>query len=217
MSTAYHTFYFHLANAQPISDDVLQDLGSAAWKLINKEMDAWADRLVTVKDHHMDFQVEALDLCEDDVCVEVLPGQDSVLTYGIGFYTEQQGLVLTQAHLSHVQALCLAAFRTVCANAGLPDVTVTMARVTVRESTDVWTDSAGSSLEQLLAVGDEFFWVTSNGDTPGALYTNREKAFAESNVYVDAFSKEGKPVRAYELKPFDEVRPATAADYTTDF
>lgn len=217
MSTAYYTFYFQPTTTPALSDEALHDLGHAAWVLLDKEMENWPERMVTVKDHDMDFQVEALELCEDDTGVEALPGRADAFAYGLGFYTEQHGLTLTKAHIEKAQAMCVACFKAAALTAGLGDIPVTLAKVDFRQEVQVWSGATCTDLEKLQAIENEFSWVTSNGDSPGAMYMNRDKAFAEGNAYVDAFAKDGKHLGGYQLVGFDEDRPATAADYTTDF
>lgn len=221
MSIAYYTLYFALTDGgAPLTDETLSAIGSKAWVAVDDKMDNWPERMATVKDHDMDFQVEVLELCEDDTGVE-FDKASKALSYGIGFYTEQHGLTLEPRHLQQVQSFCLDAFRSAAQDAGLSDVDVQLLKVEASVPTETHVKRIASSLEALAAVQDESYWVGSNGDTPDKLFFSRETAFASGSTYIDAFDKGGTPLRCYKmgnLEADEEARGSySEADYTTDF
>lgn len=220
MANSYYTFYFNMTSlGMSLSTEQLQTVGEKAWGLLEKKLTHWEGRVVSVQDHDLTFEVEALELCEDDVGVNDVGRGTPGLSYGIGFYTEQQGLALTQEHLAHAQALCIQAFSEAAIQEGFAAAEVKLCQVDFHQRFESVCAQSAPSLELLQTRKDEKYWVASDGDQPIGLYFDRDKAFASEAPYIDSFNAAGARLEGYKLvgPETDADYKYSEADYTTDF
>jgi hypothetical protein len=216
MATAHYTFYIALTSAgKPVSDETLAAIGSAAWRLYEKSLDDWADRVTDVHYSDLTLQVELLDICENDVGVKYL-GSRHEQAYGLALYTEQQDLELKPLHLAEAQKRCEQAFTAAAQAAGLADVAVTTLSIGLSRGDQVSVTKSAKDFEALATLEAETYWITSHGESPTGLYFDRDAAFASGERYVDAMDSSGKPVKAYAIKASAPAVP-TSDDYTTEF
>lgn len=218
MAKAYLTFYFCVqSEGAPVLEESLDNIGRAAWDLVNKSVETWPARMATVQDHGMSLDVEVLELCVDDtgVCLDTLADSPA---YCIGIYTEQLGLTCTPEHLEKVQAFCEQAFLAAAQSQGLKEVRVSLAQVESHTPVERLLGARAATLADWHKHAAEAYWVASEGEGPTQMYFNRAEAFKNGHAYVDAFDLQGKRLTAYALRPeFLLDNSSSEASYTSDF
>ncbi len=222
MATAYITFYLQAMDAATgrptttLDEDTLGEVGHQAWKRLDKSLSNWPGRMVTVPDHDMNFEVEALELCEDDTgLVEAAQQRAGAegLCYGLGTYTEQMGLTLTEPLLVQTQAMAVAAFQEALDEHAGPNKLVAKL-LTVERMMPLSERLRGSNTERgsdaaaLMALpADECLWVAGNGTLARRVYFSRTEALAAlvadkpDVVTIQAFSATGALVQVYLRDP----------------